>query len=238
MLVGGSLNMQGNLHRRLVLGSWKMGRSPHLPARILRVYTEALMRLNHVSSSYGVNNARLCPWSSYCVGTMGGTHIPRTEEVVRSLQVSGSSARVNWKSCPLSDLCQHCCHCFQGYCWHLSSLSSTTYPRLSSSSSSISDGIGGLPDRISQTLPPEPLIIMSLSACSYYTHPFPIETGHAYAKWCTVYHLSAKHIPLSSPTLLYSDNPISTWWSHLLTLPIRKHFDSWFPGTRNPQLEL
>ena len=40
-LIGGSFGKQKNLRRRLVLGSWKMGRSLHLPAKVLRVYIQS-----------------------------------------------------------------------------------------------------------------------------------------------------------------------------------------------------
>lgn len=38
---GVSSNKEGNLHRRLVLGGYKMDRSSYLPARILKIYIEA-----------------------------------------------------------------------------------------------------------------------------------------------------------------------------------------------------
>ena len=51
-LVDGRFNKQENWHRRLVLGGRKMNRSPYHtppPARILKVYIEALMGFSHVS---------------------------------------------------------------------------------------------------------------------------------------------------------------------------------------------
>ena len=48
LLVGGGFNKQGNSHRRLVLGSHKVNRSPPTPARILSVYIEAWMGFTHV----------------------------------------------------------------------------------------------------------------------------------------------------------------------------------------------
>lgn len=46
-LVGATFSKQENIHMRPVLGSCKMMRPPHLPARILKVYTEALTGLSH-----------------------------------------------------------------------------------------------------------------------------------------------------------------------------------------------
>ena len=47
-LVGGKFNKQENLHTRLVLGGCKKSGSPHQPARILKVYIEALTGFSHV----------------------------------------------------------------------------------------------------------------------------------------------------------------------------------------------
>ena len=47
-LVGGRSNEQQNLLTRLVLGRGKKSRSPHLPARTLKVYTESLPQFSHV----------------------------------------------------------------------------------------------------------------------------------------------------------------------------------------------
>ena len=46
-LVGATFSKQENIHTRPVLGSYKMIRPPHLPARILKVYTEALTGISH-----------------------------------------------------------------------------------------------------------------------------------------------------------------------------------------------
>ena len=54
-LVGGSFNKQGNLHLRLFSGH-KMSRSLHLPARILKIYREALIELHHIHHPAGLNN--------------------------------------------------------------------------------------------------------------------------------------------------------------------------------------
>ena len=54
-LVGGSFNKQGNLHLRLFSGH-KMSRSLQLPARILKIYMEALIELHHIYHPDGLNN--------------------------------------------------------------------------------------------------------------------------------------------------------------------------------------
>ena len=41
------------------------------------------------------------------VGTVGGTHIPRTGEGMRRLQMPWASSLVNWQSRPLNYLLQH-----------------------------------------------------------------------------------------------------------------------------------
>lgn len=55
-LVGSRFNKQGNLHTRLVSGSHKTSRSPHLPARILKVYIESLTVVNHIYYLDALNN--------------------------------------------------------------------------------------------------------------------------------------------------------------------------------------
>ena len=57
-LVGGSVNKQGNLHMRIVLGGLKT-RSLHLTSRILKVYTEGLPGFIHIFSPDGLNNTFL-----------------------------------------------------------------------------------------------------------------------------------------------------------------------------------
>lgn len=57
--VGGRVNKQENLHRRLILGSCKINRSLHLPTRTLTVYTEALKRLSPMYGPDGLNNMLL-----------------------------------------------------------------------------------------------------------------------------------------------------------------------------------
>lgn len=57
-LLSGRFHKKGNLHMRLVLGSCKMSRCPHLTS-ILKVYIEALTGVSHIFSSEGFNNALL-----------------------------------------------------------------------------------------------------------------------------------------------------------------------------------
>ena len=90
-LVGGRFNKQRNLHT-----------SPHPPARILKVYTEALPGFSHVFSGDGLNNTLLSqgcvPGTAPTEGTVGrGTFQDRGAcEVSLSAQL-----------CPLDDLIQH-----------------------------------------------------------------------------------------------------------------------------------
>lgn len=97
ILVGGSCNKQGNLHTKLVLGSCKMSRSLHPPARILKVYTEDLAGLSHKHSPDGLNNTL---FSQGCnleraarVGVLDKTYIPRTGEEMRSFNCLGKVHR-------------------------------------------------------------------------------------------------------------------------------------------------
>ena len=46
--MGRSINKQGNLHRKLVLGSLEMSRSLDLPTRIFNIYLEVLTELRHI----------------------------------------------------------------------------------------------------------------------------------------------------------------------------------------------
>lgn len=50
---------QGNKHMRCVLGVYKISISPHLLARILKVYIQALTRFSHVCCPDGLNNTLL-----------------------------------------------------------------------------------------------------------------------------------------------------------------------------------
>lgn len=55
-LVGGGFNKQGNEFTRLVLGSGRTSRSPHLPTRVFKVYRETLMGFSHLFSPDGLSN--------------------------------------------------------------------------------------------------------------------------------------------------------------------------------------
>lgn len=52
-LGGGSVNKQGNLPQRLVLGACNTSQSPHSRTGILHVYTEALTGFSHVNRPHG-----------------------------------------------------------------------------------------------------------------------------------------------------------------------------------------
>ena len=72
----------------LVLSGCRMSRSLHPPARVLRVYREALMGFSQVLSPDGLNNILL---SQGCIlevalsaGTVGRMYIPRIRAGVRS----------------------------------------------------------------------------------------------------------------------------------------------------------
>ena len=63
-LVSGRLNKQGNFTHETCLGSHKTSSSQHLPIRILKVYTEALIGFGHIFGPDGLNNTSL---SQSCV---------------------------------------------------------------------------------------------------------------------------------------------------------------------------
>ena len=56
-LVGGSYTKQGTFFTRPLLGRHQTGRSPHPPARTLKVYTEAFTGFSHIHDPDGVNKA-------------------------------------------------------------------------------------------------------------------------------------------------------------------------------------
>ena len=115
-----------------------------------------------------------------------------------------------------------------------------TYATPSLSSSSPSDGVSGSPDKITQALTPEPLVIMLLAACGYCTYQFPMKAGLACTKWYLVQYLSAKHVPLCSPlpTLLFSSKPVYSWLQSLnpATLETLLTVDSLAWGTQGGQV--
>ena len=81
-LVGGSFKKQGSLYMRLVLSDHKMSRPPNRPARILKVYIEALTGFSHVFSSDGPDNTLL---SQGCILETS----PRMERVGRTYRTGG-----------------------------------------------------------------------------------------------------------------------------------------------------
>lgn len=77
-----------NFLTRLLRANYKTSRSVHLPARSLRVYTEALTEFNLIYRADGLSDTlsegsflEVTPG----VGTVGRAYIPRTDERVRSL---------------------------------------------------------------------------------------------------------------------------------------------------------
>lgn len=70
-LVGGSFNKLEKLCARILLGIYKTSRYPHQPARILKVYTEALTEFSNVHHPDSLNNTMLCPWNSSGNGNSG-----------------------------------------------------------------------------------------------------------------------------------------------------------------------
>lgn len=95
-LVDDRFNDQGTLHRRLVLGGFKMSRSPHPPSTTLGTYTEALTELSQAFS------LRLSQgWilkTTLTMGTESRMYIPRMGGgwAVRSLQLLESNSWASW----------------------------------------------------------------------------------------------------------------------------------------------
>ena len=104
-MVGCRFNKQGNLHMRLVLGNHKVSRPPHLPARILKVYTEALTGFSHIYHPHGLNTTLLSE------GCVLGQLLTWGWQTKHTFQGQGRSdsvsiAQVKQQSCPLNDLPQ------------------------------------------------------------------------------------------------------------------------------------
>lgn len=93
---------------RLVLSRAQGVVSMHPPARILKVYLEALTRFSHVCCPDDLTLLfqgcilEMAP----PVGMVEGTYSPRTGKGMKNLQLPGSCSGVNRWSCPLSDLLQ------------------------------------------------------------------------------------------------------------------------------------
>lgn len=104
-LVGGRLNNQGNLHRRV---GQPQSRFPHPPPRILKVYIEALPGFAHIIRPDGLRSilqSQGCVLEngSHC-GNSGQKDHSKDREGPRSSQLPGSRSWVNWRSHPLHDL--------------------------------------------------------------------------------------------------------------------------------------
>lgn len=88
-LAGDRFNKEGNLHRKLVLGSCKMSGSLRPPAGILEVFIETLTGCSNIYHPYVLNNTLLSQGYIFEVvasmGIAGRMYIPRIREEVRSL---------------------------------------------------------------------------------------------------------------------------------------------------------
>ena len=91
---------------RFVLGSCETSRSPHLPARMLKVCVEALTGFSHVYCPDGLNNTLI---SESC-DLENGSHCENVEQNVNSKDRGGREepliAQVNQQSCSLDDFPQ------------------------------------------------------------------------------------------------------------------------------------
>lgn len=107
-LGGGRFNKTGNSQTRLGGGSRKTRRSPRPPARIFKVYIEALTGFSHICHPDSLINTLFSQdyvlGTATTVGKVSRTYIPRMREGVRSLQLPGSISGVNQWSHPLDDL--------------------------------------------------------------------------------------------------------------------------------------
>ena len=90
ILVRGRFHKQRNLHTRRVLGDSKTSRSPHLQARIFKLYREAVMGFSHIPSpGYAQHQVYISRLYSLLLGAgkSSRTYILRAGEEGRSLQV-------------------------------------------------------------------------------------------------------------------------------------------------------
>lgn len=91
-LAGERFNKQGNFQERLVWGAGEMSCSPHLPARLLSVYIEALKSFSHIYHPAGLNTLLfLCVLEngSGC-GNCEQKYLPRKGKGVRCLLFAAS----------------------------------------------------------------------------------------------------------------------------------------------------
>ena len=86
----------------------KMNQSSHLPARILKFYSEALTGFSHIFSLEDSYLSKRSLKMACTVGMVGGTHIPRIGEGWGASDCHGPAhTQVIRPSCPLGDLIQH-----------------------------------------------------------------------------------------------------------------------------------
>ena len=108
--VGGKFSQRENLLMRLVVSSCKTSRSPHLPARILKVYIDVLNGFSHIFSPDGLSNTLLSQGymlgRALAMGMVGGMYMPRTGKGVRSFLMVQVQLRVSQRSHTLDDLLQ------------------------------------------------------------------------------------------------------------------------------------
>lgn len=88
-MISDKFNKQGNLLIRLVLGNSKMGRSLHPPARVLKIYIDALPEFCYTYCSNSLNihcflKALLLKMGRL-VGTVDRIYSPRTGDSGRRL---------------------------------------------------------------------------------------------------------------------------------------------------------
>lgn len=81
--------------------------------RILKVYTEALTSFSHIYNPDGLKNTLFSQdyilGTAHSVGMASGTHIPRTGEDMRSLQLPSPAHGATCSHCLPYDLHQHSC---------------------------------------------------------------------------------------------------------------------------------
>lgn len=111
-LVGGSFKNKMNLLMSFISSGCKTNRSPHSPAKILKLDTKDLPGFSYVYHSDGLNStllsSRLCTWKclplrEWCAEMW----IPRPGNRLRSLWFPESSSLVNQSSHTHRDLLQH-----------------------------------------------------------------------------------------------------------------------------------
>ena len=106
-LKGGSYNNQGNLLRKLILGSYENSTPSCPPARIVNF----IQRPSQDSSPYSSQLVAITPQSLKSMSSQHGNNEQnvqsKDEEGVKSLGWSGSGSPVNQRLYPLKDQLQH-----------------------------------------------------------------------------------------------------------------------------------